>query len=133
MSVSEQYAYYQHKLAWEMDAWDLFTARQAGENIVVVDGRNARAFQQEHIPGAINLPHRQLSAGTTRHLATDALYVCYCDGIGCNGSTHTALKLLALGFCVKELTGGLVWWKQEGYATNGDAGQSGQEMQCGCR
>ena len=28
-------------------------------------------------------------------------YVCYCDGIGCNASTKTALKLLMLGFEVR--------------------------------
>lgn len=44
-----------------------------------------------------------------------ALIVCYCDGIGCNASTKGALKLLDLGFRVKELIGGLEWWKKDGY------------------
>lgn len=56
----------------------------------------------------------------------------YCDGIGCNASTKTALKLLMLGFEVRELIGGLDWWKRDGYPTEGDSAQSGSEAVCGC-
>lgn len=131
--MTDQQQYYQRKLAYEIDAWDLHAARQAGEDIVVVDGRNAQAYQHEHIPDAINLPHRLLSQETTAELSASALYVCYCDGIGCNASTHTAAKLLALGFRVKELTGGLAWWKQDGYDTHTHTGQIRQAADCGCQ
>jgi len=40
--------------------------------------------------------------------------VAYCDGIGCNGSTKGAYLAL-LGFRVKEMLGGLDWWRREGY------------------
>ena len=56
---------------------------------------------------------------TTRNLDQDALYVVYCDGIGCNASTRGALKLARLGFKVKELIGGIEWWKVDGYTTEG--------------
>ncbi len=58
--------------------------------------------------------------------------MCYCDGIGCNASTKTALKLLQLGFDVRELIGGLDWWKRDGYGTAGEAGRPGREVRCGC-
>ena len=58
--------------------------------------------------------------------------VCYCDGIACNASTKTALKLLMLGFEVRELIGGLDWWKRDGYATTGQSPQPGKEIDCGC-
>jgi rhodanese-related sulfurtransferase len=59
-------------------------------------------------------------------------YICYCDGIGCNGSTKTALKLLTLGFQVRELIGGLDWWKRDGYQTEGQEGRAGTPVGCGC-
>lgn len=128
----QQIAFYQEKLAYETDSWDLYQALQAGENIIVVDGRSAEAYQQEHIPGAVNLPHRTISQEHLAHLDKAALYVTYCDGIGCNASTKTALKMLTLGFQVKELIGGLDWWKRDGYATEGDNSQTGRLVTCGC-
>lgn len=132
MSDIDQLAYYQQKLRYEMDAWDLNQALSNGENIVVVDGRSREAYQREHIPGTINLPHRTLCADSTAQLDNAALYVCYCDGIGCNASTKTALKLLTLGFQVKELIGGLDWWKRDGYRTAGEEGCQGAPASCGC-
>ena len=103
--------YYQSKLAYETDSADLYEAIKNGEPVVVVDGRAAGAYAHEHIPDAISLPHREIGAETTASFDRSKLYVCYCDGIGCNASTKTALKLLTLGFQVRELIGGLDWWK----------------------
>lgn len=128
----QQIAFYQEKLAYETDAWDLYQALQAGDPIIVVDGRSAEAYKHEHIPGAINLPHRGISQDSLAHLDKTALYVTYCDGIGCNASTKTALKMLTLGYQVKELIGGLDWWKRDGYATEGDNSQAGRLVTCGC-
>lgn len=128
----EQMAHYQRKLAYEMDSWDLYVALGKGEPVVVVDGRSAKAYGQEHIPGAINLPHKELCFNNTEHLDKSKIHVCYCDGIGCNASTKTALKLLTLGFQVRELIGGLDWWKRDGYATEGLEGRAGTRVGCGC-
>ena len=133
-SVSlDQMRHYQSKLAYEMDSADLYEAIQNGEAIVVVDGRSARAFADEHIPDAISLPHREISANSTASFDTSKLYVCYCDGIGCNASTKTALKLLTLGFDVRELIGGLDWWKRDGYATHQSDAETGNASACGCQ
>ena len=131
MSV-DQMSFYQQKLAYEMDSADLYDAVGKGEPIVVVDGRSAAAYAAEHIPGAISLPHREINSDTTGSLDQSKLYVCYCDGIGCNASTKTALKLLTLGFQVRELIGGLDWWKRDGYATHGDQARPGITLKCGC-
>ena len=128
----DQIRHYQSKLAYEMDSADLYEALQNGEAIVVVDGRSARAFEDEHIPDAISLPHREISAHSTASLDTSKLYVCYCDGIGCNASTKTALKLLTLGFQVRELMGGLDWWKRDGYSTRGSEARMDADTTCGC-
>ena len=115
--MNEQLNHYSNKLAYETDSWDLKVALEAGENIVVIDARSSQAFEQEHIPDAINIPHRHMSAKTTEHLDRNALIVTYCDGIGCNASTKGALNMTRLGFRVKELIGGLDWWKRDGHPT----------------
>jgi rhodanese-related sulfurtransferase len=129
--VNDQNKHYSDKLAYEIDAWDLQVALDAGEKITVVDARSSEAFQHEHIPGAINVPHRTMTAESTRHIDKSALVVTYCDGIGCNGSTKGALNMLKLGFRVKELMGGLDWWKRDGHKTHGSAG-SDTSASCGC-
>ena len=131
MSI-EQMAHYQSKLVFEMDSWDLHVALSNNEALVVVDGRSEAAFAKEHIPGAINLPHRGICTLSTEALDKSKTYICYCDGIGCNGSTKTALKLLTLGFKVRELIGGLDWWKRDGYQTEGLEGRAGTQVGCGC-
>lgn len=131
MTVS-QLEFYQAKLNYEMDSWDLFEALSQGQKIIVVDGRSAIAYQHEHIPNAINIPHRSITQETLAHLDQAVLYVAYCDGIGCNASTKTALKMSTLGFQVKELIGGLDWWKRDGYQTMGDNARAGTSIDCGC-
>ena len=127
-----QLLHYQAKLAYETDSWDVYEALQQGKPWVVVDGRSAEAFEREHIPSAINLPHREICTNRVEGLDQTKLYVCYCDGIGCNASTKTAYKLLKLGFNVKELLGGIDWWKRDGYATEGSNSQEGTQISCGC-
>jgi rhodanese-related sulfurtransferase len=128
----EQISYYQAKLRYETDASDLFAALSAQENLVVIDTRSHESFATEHIPGAINIPHRSLSEETTAHLDKEASYVTYCDGIGCNASTKGALRMAQLGFSVRELLGGLDWWRRDGFATQGENAAVGKTLSCGC-
>ncbi len=131
MSI-DQMDFYQRKLSYEMDSFDVYEAVERGEPIVVVDGRSSSAYAEEHIPGAVSLPHREISFNSTEEMDRSKLYVCYCDGIGCNASTKTALKLLTLGFQVRELIGGLDWWKRDGYTTHGSKAQVAGKIKCGC-
>lgn len=130
--MNDQIRFYEAKLQFETDSWDLFEALQGLENVVVVDARSPAAYEKEHIPSALNIPHRTMSQETTAHLDRAATYVTYCDGIGCNASTKGALKMAKLGFAFKELLGGLEWWKRDGYATEGSEGREGKVMSCGC-
>jgi rhodanese-related sulfurtransferase len=114
MSSSAE-THFDNKLRYETDSWDLRQAQINGDRIVVVDDRSRDAFQQEHIPGAINLPHGQMNAATTTQFDRNALFVTYCDGVGCNASTKGALQLTQLGFRTKELIGGIDWWKRDGH------------------
>ena len=119
--MEEPLRHFENKLAFETDSWDLKVALEAGENIVVVDARSPQAYQKEHIPGAINIPHRTMNQETTKQIDKASLIVTYCDGIGCNASTKGALNMTKLGFRVKELMGGLDWWNRDGYKTEGSA------------
>ena len=124
--------HYEHKLLFEMDPSDLFAALGANEHIVVIDTRKPFAFEMERIPGAINLPHRLMNEETTAGFDRSATYVTYCDGIGCNASTRGALNMARLGFTVKELMGGIEWWKFDGYQTEGTHNTLGLRIQCAC-
>lgn len=130
--MNDQIKYYQDKLNYETDSWDLYEGIKNNDNIVVVDARSYEAFLTEHIPGAISLPHRTMNIETTSGLSKNSTYITYCDGIGCNASTKGALNLAKLGFKVKELLGGLDWWKRDGYETKGEKGVSKNKIQCGC-
>lgn len=130
--MNDQINYYNQKLEYEMDSSDLFDAINAGELLIVIDARKPFAYANEHIPLANNFPHREITEASTKHLDRKILYVTYCDGIGCNASTKGALKLAQLGFRVKELIGGLDWWKRDGYATHGTKAKEGLKLNCAC-
>ena len=115
--MNDHIQHYRNKLRYETDSWDLNEAMQNGERVVVIDARSPEAFAEGHIPGAISFPHRTMNENSTVDLDREALYVTYCDGIGCNASTKGALNMARLGFRVKELMGGLDWWKRDGYPT----------------
>jgi rhodanese-related sulfurtransferase len=128
----DQLSFYQEKLAYEIDSADLRAALDDGQDLVVVDGRSHEAYNTEHIPGAISIPHRSISQESLAGFSRAPLYVAYCDGIGCNASTKTAIKLATSGFRVKELIGGLDWWKREGHPTEGRSCQHAADVECGC-
>ena len=124
-SPAEASAFFEAQLAYRTDPADLAADLLSGEQgIVVIDTRSPAHYAEGHIPGAVSFPHRTMNPVSTAALSRDKVYVCYCDGIGCNGSTQGAYKLAALGFRVKELIGGLHWWRQDGFAvaTGGEAG-----------
>ena len=127
-----QQAFYEAKLAYETDSWDLSEMIKGKREIIVVDTRSPELYEKEHIPTAISLPHRTMTPESTRELDKSKTYITYCDGIGCNASTKGALKLSMLGFDVKELLGGLDWWKRDGHESEGSEGAIGTVISCGC-
>jgi rhodanese-related sulfurtransferase len=130
--MDDQLRHYKAKLEYEIDPWDLNEALGRGDKILVVDTRSADDYGRSHIPGAVNIPHRTMTAATTAAIDRSALIVTYCVGIRCNGSTKGALNLLQLGFRVKELIGGLDCWRQDGYPVEG-LETSEPTVSCGCR
>jgi rhodanese-related sulfurtransferase len=130
--MNKQTEYFQNKIDFELDPCDLFNAFENGEGYIAVDTRKPAAFEKEHIPGSINLPHREMNEETTRALDKTKIYACYCKGYGCNSSTRGALNLSKLGFKVKEVFGGLESWKKDGYSTQGTNCFEGVKLKCLC-
>ena len=130
--MTDQIKHYEERLSYQWDSADLFEELEKGANVVVIDTRKEWAYEQEHILGATSFPHRNMDEAQTAVLERAPIYVCYCDGIGCNGSTKGALKMAKLGFNVRELIGGLDWWKRDGYQTEGIKSTEGIKVECAC-
>ncbi|CAI0703076.1 rhodanese-like domain-containing protein [Serratia ficaria] len=134
----ESLDYLAAKLSRYADAWDVAEDLRNGvEDIVVIDTRSAALYAAGHIPGALSFPHRLMEEATAARLDRQRVYVTYCDGIGCNGSTKGAYKLATLGFRVKELIGGLDFWRRDGHpvATGelpGSLRDQAAAEDCGC-
>lgn len=126
------------KLGYHADAWDVAEDLRHGvTDIVVIDTRSPAHYEAGHVPGAICFPHRTMDERSTAHLDRSKVYVTYCDGIGCNGSTKGAYKLAKLGFSVKEMLGGLDFWIRDGQpvATGPEQGRMPEArpaMACAC-
>jgi rhodanese-related sulfurtransferase len=58
--MEEQIEFCHRKLSFEMDASYLFEGIKRGEQIKPIDVRKFFGFENEHIPGAINIPHREI-------------------------------------------------------------------------
>lgn len=78
-----------------------------------------------------------MTAESLAELDRAKVYITYCDGIGCNGSTKGAWKLACAGLRVKELIGGLDFWQRDQHplavgAEPGSCPPQGNQPQCGC-
>lgn len=111
-------SHYSAKLALETDCADVHHALSHGQQDFVllhVVG-TPEAYAKRHVPGAIHLPHREITALRMAEWPEDALFVVYCAGPHCNGADQAALKLGRLGLRSKLMIGGITGWADEGFA-----------------
>jgi rhodanese-related sulfurtransferase len=83
---------------------------------VLLDVRGPGAFARAHVPGALNLPHREITAARMAQWPEATLFVVHCAGPHCNGADKAALRLAELGRPVKLMIGGMTGWVDEGFA-----------------
>lgn len=108
---------YAARLSMETDCADVHEAFARGEaDFVLLHAVGTpEAFARRHVPGAVHLPHRQISEETLGRWPRDTLFVVYCAGPHCNGADQAALKLARLGRKVKVMIGGMTGWADEGF------------------
>jgi rhodanese-related sulfurtransferase len=124
-SPEEAHRYFLSKLSIETDAADVRLDLQRGQDgFLLIDARGVQDFEECHIPGAINLPYRKITAESAAHLAKEKPIVVYCWSPGCNSATKAAVRLSALGFQVKEMLGGIEYWRREGGPVEGTLGEA---------
>ncbi|MGY1843264.1 rhodanese-like domain-containing protein [Modestobacter sp. SYSU DS0875] len=134
-------AHFAHRLAVETDVSDVHAALESGDpGFVLLDSRSAEAWAQGHVPGALHLPGREITARAAE-LDAGVPVVTYCWGPGCNGATRAALTLATLGFRVREMIGGFEYWAREGLPVETAAGLTRPDVDpltapagisCGC-
>jgi rhodanese-related sulfurtransferase len=112
---SEAADHFSRKLALETDCWDVRESMLAGADFVLLDVRGRAAYAKAHVPGALSLPHREITADGMMAWPHDTLFVVYCAGPHCNGADKAALKLASLGRPVKVMLGGMTGWADEGF------------------
>lgn len=109
--------HFARRLSVETDCADVHEALSGGlVDFVLLDVRGPNAYARAHVPGALNLPHRRITAERMAEWPRDTLFVVYCAGPHCNGADRAALKLATLGRPVKIMLGGMTGWADEGFA-----------------
>lgn len=124
--------HFSNRLTFETDCSDVFSSQEADAvDFVLVDVRGPLAYQRGHLPGAINIPGRLITAGLLAGYPKDTLFVVYCAGPHCNGANKAAVKLAALEYPVKEMIGGVTGWLDEGFELS-DTGAARADVVIGC-
>ena len=112
--------HFSNRLTFETDCSDVHGSQAAGEvDFILLDVRGPLAFERGHVPGAINVPRRLLSAEGLAAYPKNTLFVVYCAGPHCNGVHRAALRIARLGYAVKEMIGGVTGWLDEGLPLTG--------------
>jgi rhodanese-related sulfurtransferase len=115
-------AHFEARLAYETDCWDVHEAMASGAaDFVLVDVRSPELFAAGHAPGAVNIPHRTITAERLAEYPDGTVFVVYCAGPHCNGAQKGAVRFARLGRPVKEMIGGVTGWLDEGFELTGQA------------
>jgi rhodanese-related sulfurtransferase len=122
--------HFAHRLSVETDCADVGAALRGGDMDFVllhVVG-STEAYEQRHVPGALHLPHSQISAQRMGQWPEDTLFVVYCAGPHCNGADRAALRLAKLDRPVKIMIGGITGWADEGlpFSSGAEPGAMGR-------
>ena len=89
---------------------------------VIIDARSKAEFLNAHVPGAINLPYKNLSEYKSEidSLPHDSWLICYCNGLSCDQAELLAHELTIAGYdLVAVYFDGLDGWKKAGNEISG--------------
>ena len=96
---------------------------------MLLDVRSPELFARGHIPGALNLPHRKITESKFREYPADTLFVTYCAGPHCNGTTRGAIRLAKLVRPVKIMISCVTGWLDEAFTLETQAASAWSEME----
>lgn len=133
-SPAQALLHFSRRMAFETDCSDVHQSQQLrNPGYVLVDVRGNKVFAQAHVPGAINIPTRTITAARMAEYPPDTLFVVYCAGPHCNGVHRAAIRLAGLGYPVKEMLGGVTGWLDEGLALHGtNVSAAADGVACAC-
>jgi len=101
---------------FETDCWDVHASLAAGADFVLLDVRSAEFYRHGHVPGALSAPHRKIVEGFLARWPQETVFVVYCAGVHCNGAQRAAARCAGLNRPVKVMVGGIIGWRDEGFA-----------------
>jgi len=113
----------QHVRFKEVKTVELAQAFQIWEKggALFLDARKPEEYQEQHIPGAVNLPPEkveELTDATLGGIAKDRGIIVYCSQGNCDLAMKVAAKLQQLGYTqVKAFLGGFRAWDEAGHPT----------------
>ncbi|XGI84380.1 rhodanese-like domain-containing protein [Halorutilales archaeon Cl-col2-1] len=95
---------------------ELEDLKESGEEFVLVDVLGEDHFEEEHIPGALNIPLERIASEALSRFDKDEKIVVYCADDECSASPKAAEKLEDLGFeNVIDFEAGVDGWKKSGH------------------
>jgi rhodanese-related sulfurtransferase len=116
--------YFRNKMAYTTGPVEVSHMIESGEDIVVIDVREAEDYAKGHVPGAINLPQEQWP--TQNGLQKDRTNIVMCYAHVCHLAAKACVGFAAAGFPVMEMDGGFEAWKENDLKIEKGAGQSGK-------
>lgn len=109
--------YLHAKLDYEATCIGLRTMLDKSPNrLLLLDVRDAPAFAKEHIPGAVNIPEKELRFKLA-DIPKGRLIVAYSWDGDCALAPKAALALAHAGHKVQFLAGGLAEWQRRDFPT----------------
>jgi len=102
--------YFAKRLAFTTGPVELDRMIQERHNVVIIDVREEKDFQQGHIPGAINLPKSRWH--TRDGLRWNAMNIIYCYSSTCHLAARAAHDFASSGYAVMEMEGGFEAWQE---------------------
>ena len=114
------FKYFQDELNFTVDPGTAKKVSEGKLDGIIIDLRKKEHFNKDHIPGAINLPFDKYDGfeGDQKDfpgLSKDKINYVYCYELLCNLSQKAAKKFASLGYPVKEIRGGLKYYKKHLY------------------
>lgn len=108
--ATEAKEFFAKKVAFTLGPVELKHQIEEGENIAIIDVRDADDYRKGHVPGALNLPKTEWD--TLNGLHEDATNIIYCYTQTCHLGAQAALKFAEHGYRVMEMEGGFAAWQE---------------------